>query len=86
MYDRILDVVPNNPRAVIGKAYALGVVANADQSDTVLEQSISEYQKVFSLPSIPKPLMVAAARACAEKQTHRGKLVPPVEVVCNWGN
>lgn len=77
IYNRILDVVPENPRAVIGKAYALGVVANAEQNDVALEQSINEYLKVFSLPSVPKPLMVAGARACAEKQTLRGKKVFP---------
>lgn len=77
IYNHILDVVPENPRAVIGKAYALGVVANAEQNDVALEQSINEYLKVFSLPSVPKALMVVAARACAEKQTLRGKLVFP---------
>lgn len=71
-YDLILSVDPESPRAIVGKAKALGILADVEQNDNILEQSIAEYLKVFSLRAVPKSLMVEAGRACAERQSIRG--------------
>lgn len=72
LYDALIAKYPNSPRAVFGKANALNKMAEEKQSNGLLEESITMYLKVLSLPDLPKALAILAGKACAERQSFRG--------------
>lgn len=72
MYGQVLAVFPLSPRANYGKAKVLSVISSLEQNDLILEESISQYIRMFSLPNVPKTLMVTAARELSHLQTIRG--------------
>lgn len=72
LYEAIISRYPNSPRAIYGRASALNKQAEQQKSNAVLEQAISEFLNVLSLPDVPKTLAIKTARTCAERQSFRG--------------
>lgn len=72
MYDAIISRHPQSPRACYGKASALNKMSEQKKSNAILEQAISEFLNVLSLPDVPKALAIKTAKTCAERQSFRG--------------
>lgn len=74
MCEEILKKYPKSPRANFLKAEILIKMAEEKQSNSILEQGITQYQKVLDLPDVPYALLVDAGTKLAEKQIFRGKI------------
>ncbi|CAG2242163.1 ASPH [Mytilus edulis] len=72
MCEEILKKYPKSPRANFLKAEILIKMAEEKQSNSILEQGITQYQKVLDLPDVPYALLVDAGTKLAEKQIFRG--------------
>lgn len=74
LYDAIISRYPQSPRALYGKASVLNKMAEEKKSNAFLEQAISEFLNILSLPDVPKSLAIKTAKTCAERQSFRGYL------------
>jgi len=74
-FNSILNRYPRSPRAQFGKTQALNALAEQRQSNSILEQAISECLKVLTLDDVPKELYIKAGTLCADRQSFRGTIL-----------
>ncbi|KAI0237911.1 Aspartyl/asparaginyl beta-hydroxylase [Lamellibrachia satsuma] len=72
IFEQLLSLHPQSPRATYGRALALDIEADLYRSNALLEQAITEYLRVLELPDVPKALMILSGRKCSTRQTFRG--------------
>ena len=75
IFEQLLSLHPQSPRATYGRALALDIEADLYRSNALLEQAITEYLRVLELPDVPKALMILSGRKCSTRQTFRGQSV-----------
>ena len=73
IFEEIISLDPQSPRATYGLAVALDMDADRFKSNAMLETAIGLYQEVLELPDVPKTLLILSGRKCSERQAFRGE-------------
>ena len=73
IFEEIISLDPQSPRATYGLAVALDMDADRFKSNAMLETAIGLYKEVLELPDVPKTLLILSGRKCSERQAFRGE-------------
>lgn len=76
----ILKVNPRSPRAIYGRARALDQLAEQRQSNQLLTEAITNYQKLMSFDGVPPALFKMAADRCINRLRFMGQYSKAIEV------
>uniref|UniRef100_T1JK47 Aspartyl/asparaginy/proline hydroxylase domain-containing protein n=1 Tax=Strigamia maritima TaxID=126957 RepID=T1JK47_STRMM len=81
MFQSILELHPQSPRAVFGKAMAIGGLSDVHKSNQMLEQCIFTFKDVLDLPDVPDDLFRMAALKCTDRMRFRGFHIKSLKVL-----
>lgn len=80
LYDELTSTNKKSPAALFQKAEALDLLAQLERSNARLEQAISTFQQVLSLPKVPDKLFSLAGNKCVELLKFRGWYDNAIEI------